>query len=110
MWRKHQSVYQDHIKYVRNDTLKTSCVKILRYTEHVREIHDLAKYPPPTSMKGESYKAANWKVCDQEFTVSEICVAIKYGLPLFIQYELDSHQEGYHSLAHEKRCDLLSTI
>ena len=30
MWRKHRSVYQYHMKYVRNDTVKPFKVKILR--------------------------------------------------------------------------------
>ena len=35
MWRKHQSFYHEHMKYVRNDILKPFKVKILRYTERV---------------------------------------------------------------------------
>ena len=45
------------------------------------DMHDLAKYQPPPSMKGDSYEAYNWKVHNQELTVSDICVAIKYGPP-----------------------------
>ena len=59
MWRKHRSVYQDHMKYVCNDIEKPFKVKILRYSESVREMHDLAKYLPPPSMKAESAMAAN---------------------------------------------------
>ena len=47
MWRKHQSVYQDHMKYVRNDIVKPFKVKTLRYAERVRDMHELAKYLPP---------------------------------------------------------------
>ena len=43
MWRKHQSVYQDHLKYVRNDMVKPSRVRILCYAERVREMHELTK-------------------------------------------------------------------
>ena len=42
MWINHWSVYQDHMKYILNDTLKPFRVKILRYDERVREMHDLA--------------------------------------------------------------------
>ena len=59
MCRKHQSVYQDHMKYVFNDILKPFNVKILCYFERVYEMHDLAKYPPLFSMKGESAIVAN---------------------------------------------------
>ena len=31
MWRKHRSVYQDHMKYVHNDIVKPLKFKILRY-------------------------------------------------------------------------------
>ena len=71
------------------------------------EMHDLAKYPPPPSMKGENYEAANWGVCNQEFTVSEIRVTIKYGLPSSMQDKLDVHQEDYRYLTHEDWCELL---
>ena len=42
--------------------------------------------------------------------VSEICVAIKDGIPTYMQDELDDNQEDHQSLAHEYWCDLLSTI
>ena len=92
MLRKHQSFYQDHLKYVRNDIVKPFHMRILRYSEHVMEMHDLAKDLPPPSMKGKSYDASNWKVHDQKFTVSKIRVSIKDGLPLSMQDELEDHQ------------------
>ena len=70
-------------------------VRILRYSERVRGVHDLAKYLPPLSIKGDRYEASNWKVRDQEFTISEIRVAIKDGLPSSMQDELDDHHEDY---------------
>ena len=36
MWRKHWSVYQDHMKYVRNYIVKPFKVKILFYANLVR--------------------------------------------------------------------------
>ena len=56
-------------------------------------MYDFAKYLPPPSMKSKIYEADNWKVRDQEFTVSEIRVAIKDGLLSYMQDELDDHQE-----------------
>ena len=41
MWRKHWSVYQDHMKYVQNDIVKPFKVKILHYAERMRGMHDL---------------------------------------------------------------------
>ena len=43
MWRKHHSTYQDHIKYIRNDIVKPFRVIIIQYTEHICEMHNLAK-------------------------------------------------------------------
>ena len=65
MWRNRWSVYQDHLKYDRNDIVKPFRLGIIRYAERVVGMHDLAKYLPPPSMKGESYEAANWKFRDQ---------------------------------------------
>ena len=47
MWRKHFSVYQDHMKYVRNDIVKHFKVKILRYAKRMHDMYDLEKYLPP---------------------------------------------------------------
>ena len=62
MWSNHRSVLQYHLKYICNNIVKPFCVGILHYAERVQEMHDLAKYLPPPSMKGESFEEANWKV------------------------------------------------
>ena len=110
MWRKHHSFYQDHMKYVRNDIVKPFKVKFLRYADRVRELHDLAKYLPTPSMKGQSAIADNWKVHNQDFTASDIRLAIKDGPPKYMRYEFYDHPEDYRSLTYEYWCDLLSTI
>ena len=53
IWRKHRSVYQDHMKYGRKYIVKPFKVKILRYAERVLDMHDLAKYLRPPWMKGD---------------------------------------------------------
>ena len=72
MWRKHRSLYQYHMKYVCDDIVKPFNVKIIRSSERMHETHDLAKYLPPPSMKGESAKADNWTVRNQYFIASEV--------------------------------------
>ena len=42
--------------------------------------------------------------------MNDILVAIKYVLPLYIQYELEDNQEYYCSFTHEDWWDLLFTI
>ena len=110
MERKYRSVYQDHMKYVRNDIVKPFKVKIFRYSERVRQMHDLAKYLPSPLMKGESEMAYNRSVRNEEFTTSDLLLDIKDGLPKITRDELDDHPEEYRSLTYEDWCDLLSTI
>ena len=69
------------MKYIHNNIVKTFKVKILCYAKCMREMHDLAKYHPSASMKGESSEAANLTVHNQKFTDSEVQLAIKDGLP-----------------------------
>ena len=95
MWRKHRSIYHNHMKYIHNDIVKTFKVKILCYAERVRDMHDLAKYHPTPSMKGKSADAANLTVRNQEFTDSELRLAIKDRLPSSMQDELEDHPEDY---------------
>ena len=49
-------------------------------------------------MKGKIAEADNWNVRSQEFTVSEIKLAIKYRIPSFMQDEFDDRQEDYNYL------------
>ena len=65
MWRKQRSNFQDHVKYIHNDTVNPFRVGIIQYTDHVRDMHYLSKYLPPTSMKGNDYDEADWAVCDK---------------------------------------------
>ena len=65
MCRKHWSVYQDHMKYIQNDIVMLFIVKLIRYSGHVREIHDLSKYLPPPLMKVENAKAYNLNIHNQ---------------------------------------------
>ena len=92
MWKKQCSVYQDHMKYIRNYIAKPFKVKILRYAKRVREIHDIAKYFPPPSMKGDSTDVSNWTVHNQEFMFSKIWLGIKDRLPSSMKDELENHQ------------------
>ena len=81
------------MKYVRNDIVKPFKVKILRYDESVRDMHDLSKYLPPPLMKGESAMSDNCKVRNEEFTAIDISLAIMGGLPKSIRGEWDDHPE-----------------
>ena len=62
VWKKHRSVFQDHVKYIHNDIVKPFRVVILQYAERVREMHDLENYLPPPSIKGVSFESASWYV------------------------------------------------
>ena len=110
MWSKHRSAYQDHMKHVRNDIVKPFKVKILRYAERIREMHDLENYLPPSLMKGEIEMEANWNVRNEELTESDIRLAIRDGLPKSMRDELNEHPEEYCYLTYKDWCELLSTI
>ena len=110
MWRKHRSVFQYHLKYIRNYIVNPFCVVICRYSDRVKDMHDLAKHIFPPAVKGNIFEADSWKVSDKEFSEHEIQVDIKNGLLSSIQDELEDNQEDYRSLTHECWCDLLSKI
>ena len=58
MWNKHRSKFQDHIKYIHNNIVNPFWVRIIQYTERVYEMHYLANYLPPLSMKFQKYDEA----------------------------------------------------
>ena len=62
MWRKQRITFQDHVKYIHNDTVKPFRFTILRYAECICEINDLAKYLTPSLMKDGDYYEADWAV------------------------------------------------
>ena len=92
------------MKYVCNDIAKSFKVKILQYAKRMSEMHDLKKYPPPPLMKGKSFQSDSWDVSNKEFYGDYIQVAFKYGLPSYIQDQLEDNQEEYCSLGHEYWC------
>ena len=110
MWKKYRNVYQYQMKYVRNDIVKPFKVKILRYAKRMRDMHDLENYLPPPLMKGESSMSANWSARNEYFTITDLRLAIKGGLPKSMSDEWDDIPEDYRSLTYEDWCDLLSTI
>ena len=73
-------------------------------------MHDLYKYLPTPSLKGESAMEDNRNVRNQEFTEGEVQLAIKDGLPKYMQDEMDDHPEDYSYLTYQYWCDLLSKI
>ena len=62
MWRKHRYIFQNHINYIHNDTVKPFRVGIPQYTERVREMHDLVKYIHLPSKKGDMYDEVDWTI------------------------------------------------
>ena len=74
MWRNHRSVFQGHLKYIRNDIVKLLCIGILRYSKRVQEMHYLANQLPPPLINGDSFEEYNWKVCYKELSFREIRV------------------------------------
>ena len=69
------------MRHVNNDIVKLFKVKILRYAKSVHDMHDLEKYLPPPLMKVESAMEANWSANNEEFTTSDLRLAIKDGIP-----------------------------
>ena len=61
-------------------------------------------------MKGDSYEAANCKVCKEKISIDEIPVAIKDGIPSSIRDDFEDNQDDYCSLTYEDWCDLLYKI
>ena len=62
MWKSHRSTFRDHVKYIHNDIMKPFRVGIIHYSERVCEMHDLAKYLLPPSMKGGGFDQEDWDV------------------------------------------------
>ena len=72
MWRKHQSVYQDHLEYICNVILKPFHVRNLHHAKRVQDIHNLVKHLTPPLIKGGFYEAYNWKFRNKELSIHEV--------------------------------------
>ena len=101
MWRKHQKTFQDHVKYIHNDIVKSFRVGILQYADCIFKMHELAKYLPPPLTKGRYYNQVDWTDHEKESSENEIIVITKDRLPRCIQDELEDKIEDYCSILHE---------
>ena len=54
--------------------------------------------------------ADKWSFRNKEFTIGDLRLAIRYGLPKSMRNELDDHPEDYCLITYEYWYDLLSTI
>ena len=50
------------MKYIHNEIVQPFMVGILQYAECVPEMHKLAKYLPPPSVKERKFYQADWNV------------------------------------------------
>ena len=65
MWRKHHSIFQDHLKYICNDIVKSFRVGIIWYADRVQYMYNLANHLPPHLIKGNSFEESSLKVRDK---------------------------------------------
>ena len=68
MWKKHYSVFDDHLMYVTNGIQKSLKVRIFCYTECIRDMFDIAQYLSPPIKKCEECYEANWETRYKQFT------------------------------------------
>ena len=59
MQNKNHSVFDEQMKYVKNDNLKPFNMYIIHYYEWVRENLELKKYLSPPSKKNEELQETN---------------------------------------------------
>ena len=64
-------------------------------------MYDLAKYLPPTSIKGGEFDQEYWNVRDKELKKYVISFTTKEEIPISTQDELEDKHEDYSSIPHE---------
>ena len=101
MWKKHQSVFQDHVKYIHNSIVKPFIFGILQYVKHFCEMHGVEKYLTPPSMKVGGFEEANRAIKNKEFNKDVIRVATKDKLPKSIQDGFEDNHKNHRSITHE---------
>ena len=101
MWRKHQSIFQDHVNYTYNGSMNPFRVVIIQHAERIREMHNLAKSLPLPSMKGDEYNQADWDVWYKELSEDEICVTTKEGITTSMNDEMGDKDKDYNYFTHE---------
>ena len=110
MWKKHKSSFQYHVKYIYKDIFNPLRLSILQYIKRIHDMHDLVKYLPPPSKKGDMFYHLYYRIHAREFMEGEIHVATNIGLPQYIYYGMWDKDKYYHHFIHEEWWYLLSTL
>ena len=100
MWRKHRPAFQDHVRYIHNDTVKHLMVSIIQYSERVCKMHEMDNYLPHYSNKGDIYDQDNWRFRNRGFTEYKIYIVNNYVIPTSIQDYMDEKDTDFNSLPH----------
>ena len=80
MCKKHQSVFDEHMGYVNNDTPKPFKMGILHNDEHIREMFEMERKLSTPRDKNEEYQKSDWDTRDKYFDEDEIHKAIEDSL------------------------------
>ena len=94
MLQKHRSTFQNNVKYIHNYIVKPFRVIILHYSKSTHKIHELYKQLHIPFKEGKMYNPYNQRVCDNDITEYEICVA-KDGLPTSVQDKMEDRDAEY---------------
>ena len=110
MWLKQRYYFQDHVKNIHNETVKPFRCSILQYGKCIHDMHELYRYLPTPSKKGDMVDQAKWRVQYCDFTEYEICVATKDSVPTSMQDDMENKDAGFCYLPHKEWCDILSSL
>ena len=102
IWKKHRSVFDDHLRYVQNDVTNTYKERIIKYTEFMHEMINLSQYLSPTCIKGEYYRNNECKSRYEKFLEETIQKDIKCGLFPVISQDIEYNDMDYHTMDPEE--------
>jgi hypothetical protein len=87
MWVRHQTVHDEHIRYLKNKIIKPYDMVIRDFYDQVIEMYSFLYYLQQPSMNNQAWYQAKWHMFN--------------GLPRSMQDKLDQKDEDYHMGSNE---------
>ena len=89
------------MKYIKNNIKKPYKVRVLHYTDHIRDMHGMDSCLSRYIKKVQEYHVADWGTRNKPFNEEKNIIATRDGLLPLTRYDTEDRKKYYCSIQHE---------
>ena len=109
-WRTHNDVYDEHMRYLKNDIVKPINMSIQELLDRVEDMYLFKQFIQPPSKKGQDAGDANWKKRDEVIDGEEQRNTVFNALPNSFRQSLKDMEDDWRTFDDRKWVSILQRL